>query len=91
MFSARLFGGQDEVFDFLEGRAQRCRASVQALIGLVKAGGQAVHAVPSTARRASEKGSTRETSAVLCGGFLSGLEREDVEALASALDDVTRP
>ena len=91
MFSLqRLLSNGDRFFDLLEASAEEARQSVEALHELV-------HALPEERtldkfilRRRQNKRSTEALTELLCSTFVTPLEREDIEALSSALSRVPK-
>ena len=86
MFSLqRLLGKADKFFDLLEASAEEAGSSVQALVRVVKS-----DAAPPTLEdfvmpRRKEKRIAQEINEQLVNTFITGLEREDIEALSTAL------
>jgi uncharacterized protein len=86
MFSLqRLLGKEDKFFTLLESSAEEARSSVQALVRLSKSLDQAVAKEDSAYSRHRNREITREISAAVYSTFVTALEREDIEALSSAL------
>ena len=86
MFSLQqLFGKSDKFFSLLEASAEEARSSVQALVRII----QSPIAPPTledfVLTRRKEKRITEEISEQLVNTFVTGLEREDIEALSIAL------
>lgn len=85
MFSLQTFFGKgDKFFDLLEASAEEARASVQALMRIVKNGAPTSLDDFILARR-KDKRITEKISEELVSTFVTGLEREDIEALSIAL------
>ncbi len=85
MFSLQTFFGKgDKFFDLLEASAEEARASVQALMRIVKNGAPTSLDDFVLARR-KDKRITEKISEELVSTFVTGLEREDIEALSIAL------
>jgi uncharacterized protein len=89
MFSIRKLLGQDEkFFDLLEASAQQADSSVHELVALLA---QVEHgASPQSLEvfvhsRREDKRITQELTEQLCKTFITPLEREDIQALATAL------
>jgi uncharacterized protein Yka (UPF0111/DUF47 family) len=89
MFSIRKLLGQDEkFFDLLEASAQQADSSVHELVALLA---QLEHgATPQSLEafvhsRREDKRITQELTEQLCKTFITPLEREDIQALATAL------
>jgi uncharacterized protein len=86
MFSLQAFFGKgDRFFDLLEASAEEARSSVQALIRTVKSPEQATSLDDFILARRKEKRITEQISEELVATFVTGLEREDIEALSIAL------
>jgi len=86
MFSLqRLLGKEDKFFTLLEASAEEARTSVQALVKLSKSLDQPVAKEEFACSRDKEREITREISAAVYSTFVTALEREDIEALSSAL------
>ena len=89
MFSIRKFFGHDEkFFDLLEASAQQADSSVHHLIDLLTK--LEHHDSPASLdefvhSRRKDKEITQELTEQLCKTFITPLEREDIQALASAL------
>src|SRR5437016_7042344 len=89
MFSIRKFFGHDEkFFDLLEASAQQADSSVHHLVALL--GKLEHHESPESLEdfvhsRRKDKQITQELTEELCKTFITPLEREDIQALSSAL------
>lgn len=91
MFSLQRFLGRDDKsFRLMEGSAEEASSAIRNLVTLLEAP-EGEHSLDvsmmdlfSEARR-KEKRLTRELTEHLCRTFVTPLEREDIEALASAL------
>ena len=89
MFSIRKLLGQDEkFFDLLEASAQQADSSVHELVALLAqvehgASPQSLEAFVHSRRE--DKRITQELTEQLCKTFITPLEREDIQALATAL------
>ncbi len=89
MFSIqKLLGHDGKFFDLLEASAQQADASVHHLVDLL--GKLEEHASPQSLdefvhRRRKDKQITQELTEQLCKTFITPLEREDIQALATAL------
>jgi uncharacterized protein Yka (UPF0111/DUF47 family) len=89
MFSVRKFFGHDEkFFDLLEASAQQADSSVHHLVGLLAK--LEHHESPASLEdfvhsRRKDKEITQELTEQLCKTFITPLEREDIQALATAL------
>lgn len=89
MFSIRKLLGHDEkFFDLLEASAQQADASVHhlvALLGKIEHHDSAQSLDEFVSSRRKDKQITQELTEQLCKTFVTPLEREDIQALASAL------
>jgi uncharacterized protein Yka (UPF0111/DUF47 family) len=89
MFSIRRFLGHDEkFFDLLEASAQQADSSVHHLVALLAK--LEHHDSPASLdefvhSRRKDKQITQELTEQLCKTFITPLEREDIQALATAL------
>src|SRR5438034_4500311 len=86
MFSLqKVLGNDDKFFKLMEGSAEESRASIQCLVQLVKHPEKGQSLDPFAVIRRKDKRITQELSEHLCKTFVTPLEREDIEALSSAL------
>lgn len=86
MFSLQqLFGKGDKFFDLLEASAEEARNSVQTLVKVLKTPTKEASLDDFILSRRKEKRITEEISEELVKTFVTGLEREDIEALSIAL------
>ena len=86
MFSLQqVFGKGDQFFDLLEASADEARSSVQALVRIVKSADPPPTLEDFVLSRRKEKLIADEISRQLVNTFITGLEREDIEALSTAL------
>src|SRR2546423_9771504 len=86
MFSLQqLFGKGDKFFDLLEASAEEARSSVQALVRIIKSSSAPPTLEDFVLSRRKEKRIAEEISEQLVNTFITGLEREDIEALSTAL------
>src|SRR5437667_11718095 len=86
MFSLqKILGKEDKFFDLLEASAEEAHGSVQLLNALIKSPEQARSLEEFAHTRRKDKRITEEITEELCKTFVTPLEREDIEALASAL------
>ena len=86
MFSLQqLFGKGDKFFDLLEASADEARSSVQALVRIIKSSSAPPTLEDFVMSRRKEKRIAEEISEQLVNTFITGLEREDIEALSTAL------
>ena len=85
MFSLqRFFSEEDKFLDLLEASALECRSSVQALHEMLQPGA-ALSLEKFAASRRKGKQINSELSALLCRTAITGLDREDIEAVANSL------
>jgi hypothetical protein len=86
MFSLqRYLGKEDKFFDLLEASAEEARHSIQALRHLIQSTQQHKSLEEFVLSRRKEKAINAEISEALCTTIVTALEREDIEALATAL------
>jgi len=86
MFSLQqMFGQGDKFFALLEASADEARSSVQALVRVVKSATAPPTMEDFVMSRRKEKRIAQEISEQLVNTFITGLEREDIEALSTAL------
>src|ERR1700675_3181342 len=89
MFSIGRFLGHDEkFFDLLEASAQQADSSVHHLVdllGKLEQGDSPQDLVAFTESRREDKRITQELTEQLSKTFITPLEREDIQALGSAL------
>ncbi len=89
MFSLRTFFGDDQKFyDLLEGSAQEADVSVHHLVDLLarlKKSTSPENLDEFVSSRRKDKEITQELTEQLCKTFITPLEREDIQALATAL------
>lgn len=86
MFSLqKLLGKEDKFFDLLEASAEEGRASVQALVKLVKSAAEARSLEDFVTSRRKEKKIAAQISEAVATTFVTALDREDIEALSFAL------
>jgi len=86
MFSLQqIFGKGDKFFDLLEASAEEARTSVQSLINLLQTQGHQASLDEFILSRRKDKRITEQIGAELVRTFVTGLEREDIEALSNAL------
>ncbi|RPI21893.1 MAG: DUF47 family protein [Acidobacteria bacterium] len=91
MFSLqRLLGKDQRFFDLLEAGAEEARQSVKALVELLRLPAKDRVLDEFVLRRRQEKRIAEEISAEVCRTFVTPLEREDIEALSSALYKIPR-
>jgi uncharacterized protein Yka (UPF0111/DUF47 family) len=86
MFSLqKLFGKDDKFFRLLEGSAEEAKASVHSLRELLTAPESSRSLAAFIEARRKDKQITRELTEHLLKTFVTPLEREDIEALSTAL------
>jgi uncharacterized protein len=86
MFSLQqLFGEGDKFFDLLEASAVEAQTSVRCLVDFLKSPDKTVSMQEFVMSRRKEKRITEEISEALVKTFVTGLEREEIEALSHAL------
>src|ERR1051326_4604313 len=86
MFSLqKLFAKEDKFFDLLEASAEEARSGVQALVRVVKNDAAPPPLEDFVIRRRKDKRVAQESNERLVNTFITGLEREDIEALSTAL------
>lgn len=82
----KFFGKSDVFYDLLEASAVQARDSVQALHTLLSQPADPAHTLDAfIASRAKDKKITQQIDEALCRTFVTELDREDIEALASSL------
>ena len=86
----KLFGHDDKFFDLLEACALEAKASVQLLVQLLKTTEKDPPVDEFIHARRKEKRITEEITEQLCKTFVTPLEREDIEALSSALGKIPK-
>ncbi|MBA4146559.1 MAG: DUF47 family protein [Verrucomicrobia bacterium] len=91
MFSLqRIFGKGDKFFDLLEASAEEVKGSVQALVKIIQTPEPSISLEDFADARRKDKRITEEISEQLVKTFVTGLEREDIEALSIALYKITK-
>ena len=86
MFSLQqLFGKGDKFFDLLEGAAREAHESVRLVNELIKSPRDTKKLDDLVMARRKEKKISEQISTELVKTFVTGLEREDIEALARSL------
>ena len=86
MFSLQtIFGKGDKFYSLLEASAEEARASVQALVKVIRERSKAPSIDEFVLSRRKEKRIAEQTSEELVKTFVTALEREDIEALSNAL------
>ncbi len=86
MFSLqRLFGKEDKFFSLLDASIQEACGSVQALARFTQHPEQTRTLDDFMASKRKERAITFEITDALCTTFVTALDREDIEALSSAL------
>jgi uncharacterized protein len=91
MFSLQmLFGKADRFYQLLEDAASEAHESVRLVIEMFKAPDSAKNLDELTLTRRKEKKIGEQITAELVKTFVTGLEREDIEALALALRKIPK-
>jgi len=92
MFSLqRILGKEDKFFSLLEASARQAHTSVQALVRLSKALDQQPPVLDEfTDSRRKDKEITKEITEAVYTTFVTALEREDIDALSTALYKITK-
>ena len=91
MFSLQmLFGKADRFYQLLEEAASEAHASVRLVIEMLKAPAPAKNLDDLALSRRKEKKIGEQITAELVKTFVTGLEREDIEALALALRKIPK-
>lgn len=86
MFSLQqLLGKGDKFFDLLEASAEEARSSVHALVSFLNGSKEAPAMEDFVLTRRKEKRIAQQISEELVKTFVTGLEREEIEALSNAL------
>lgn len=86
MFSLQQFFGKgDKFYNLLEAAAQEAHESVRITVGILKAPADTKRMDELVLARRKEKKISEQISAELVKTFVTGLEREDIEALARGL------
>ena len=89
----RIFGRDTRFFDLLESGAAAAQQSASILVGLLPklAGNPADEVISELAQaRRKHKRVSQQTTEELCKNFITPLEREDIEALSTALYKITK-
>ncbi|MCB1210816.1 MAG: DUF47 family protein [Verrucomicrobiales bacterium] len=81
----KLFGKSDVFYDLLEASAAEARASIDALEKLLADAPEKRTLEELVAARRKDKRITEQINEQLCRTFVTELEREDIEALSTAL------
>lgn len=81
----KLLGYDDKFFDLLEASAAQAQSSVTLLVALLGRRDEAPHLDAFIQSRRNEKLINEEITEQLCKTFVTPLEREDIEALSTAL------
>jgi len=91
MFSLqRVLSNGDRFYDLLEASAEEARQSVEALLELFRAPKEERTLEKLMQRRRQNKRNTENLTELLCSTFITPLEREDIEALSSALSRIPK-
>ena len=89
----RIFGRDTKFFDLLESGAAAAKNSATILVGLLPrlAGNPSADVLTDLAMaRRKHKRISQQTTEELCKNFVTPLEREDIEALSTALFKITK-
>ena len=92
-FLQRIFSGDGKFYDLLEASAREAKESASLLASMLSLHGtdEFEGAVANLALvRRKHKKTTQEITEQLCKNFVTPLEREDIEALSSALYRITK-
>jgi uncharacterized protein len=81
----KLLGKEDKFFDLLEAGAVQAHQSAQALVKFSQSPDQAKSLEEFAESRRKEKAINTELSEMLATSFVTNFEREDIEALSTAL------
>ena len=81
----KLLGYEDAFFNLLEASADEAKASVQLLVSMLKKPDGAPPLGDFIQTRRKDKQITEEITEQLCKTFVTPLDREDIEALSTAL------
>jgi uncharacterized protein Yka (UPF0111/DUF47 family) len=81
----KLFSHEDKFFDLLEASSQEAMESTRLLIDMLRDRNHAHPLDPFILSRLKDKRITEQISHALVNTFVTGLEREDIEALSNAL------
>jgi uncharacterized protein Yka (UPF0111/DUF47 family) len=91
MFSLqRIIGRGDRFFDLLEASADEARRSAEAVCELIKAPGNGQSLERFIFFRKEDKRIREEISRLVCNTFITPFEREDIDALSSALSRIPK-
>ena len=91
MFSLQLlFGKADRFYQLLEDAASEAHESVRLVIEMIKSPAPAKGLDDLTLARRKEKKIAEQITAELVKTFVTGLEREDIEALSLALRKIPK-
>jgi uncharacterized protein len=86
----RFLSKGDRFFDLLEANAEDAKQSVQGLMELIAAPENERSLERLIHSRRQDKRITEQITALLCSTFITPLEREDIEALSSALSRIPK-
>jgi uncharacterized protein Yka (UPF0111/DUF47 family) len=81
----KLVGYDERFFDLLEASANEAKSSVALLIKMLDTAGGTPFLDEMVKSRRKDKRITEEITEKLCKTFVTPLDREDIEALSSAL------
>jgi uncharacterized protein Yka (UPF0111/DUF47 family) len=91
MFSLQRFlSKSDKFFDLLEASATEARESVQALLEMINSPQHQRSLDRLASLRRQDKRTKEQITELLCGCFITPLEREDIEALSHALSRIPK-
>jgi hypothetical protein len=91
MFSLqRIIGRGDRFFNLLEASADEARGSAQAVRELIEAPGNGQSLERFISFRKEDKRIREEISRLVCNTFITPFEREDIDALSSALSRIPK-
>jgi uncharacterized protein Yka (UPF0111/DUF47 family) len=86
----RLIGGGDHFFELLEASADEARRAVQAVRELIAAPENGHTLDEFIGFRKEDKRIREEISRMVCNTFITPFEREDIDALSSALSRISK-
>jgi len=91
MFSLQRFVSRgDRFFDLLEASAEEARHSARALMELIDRPDDSLSLKEFVLRRKEDKRIHEEIAALLCNTFVTPMDREDIDALSSALSRIPK-
>jgi uncharacterized protein Yka (UPF0111/DUF47 family) len=86
----KLLGKEDRFFELFAATAEQARQSVQALRKFLRNPGPTASLEDFAAIRRKNKAITMQINELLCTGFVSALEVEDIEALSNSIYKVPK-